>query len=232
MRVAHCVELFVERKQYCGYRYGGPGRVLRRFARFTGKKNLADIEDADVNAFLSGTDQLLTILAEVIARSCGCSFDIGMRKVKSSEYRYQRTNQVHQNRSRRMSIRVLKFGHCCAPFRSARSSLYPEICDETLRAVILVLYGTGMRIDEALSLRRMDINLRRSTLRIRASSIVNCREIPIGRDLTSVLSRYLRRKTRILVNSRISTLPKQKRARKCDTTDSALPSSDFARSLE
>jgi integrase/recombinase XerD len=190
MRVAHGVELFVERKQYCGYGYGGPGKVLRRFARFTGKKNLADIEDADVNAFLWHGS-----IANNTWRSY-CSI-LGMFfRYWYARGQIGRVPTPHNKPSMPKSF---------SPYVYTRAEIHAlldaiavdqrhricEIGDATLRAVILVLYGTGMRINEALSLRRVDVDLRKHMIRIRDTSIVNRREIPIGRDVTSVLSRYL-----------------------------------------
>lgn len=190
MKIAQCVELFVEQKQYCGYGYGGPGKVLRRFARFTGKKNLADIEDADVNAFLwrgSTANNTWRSYCSILGMFFRYWYARGqIKRVPTPHNKPSTPKSFSPYVYTRVEIRAL-----LNAIPVCQKDRLCEIGDETLRAVILILYGTGMRIEEALSLRRMDVDLRRRMIRIRDVSIVNRREIPIGRDLVSVLSRYL-----------------------------------------
>jgi integrase/recombinase XerD len=195
MRIAQCVELFVEQKQYCGYGYGGPGKVLRRFARFTGKKNLADIEDADVNAFLwhgSTANNTWRSYCSILGMFFRYWYARGqIKRVPTPENKPSALKSFSPHVYTRTEIRALL--HAIPMCQKDRLC---EISDATFRTIILILYGTGMRIDEALSLRRMDIDLRRHMIRIRATSVVNRREIPIGRDLTRVLASYLRSENR------------------------------------
>jgi integrase/recombinase XerD len=195
MRVSHGVELFVERKQHCGYGYGGPGKVLRRFARFTGKKNLADIGDADVNAFLwngSTANNTWRSYCSILGMFFRYWYARGqIKRVPTPENKPSTPKSFSPYVYTRAEI-----GALLNAIPVCQKDRLCEISDETLRAVILILYGTGMRIDEALSLRRMDIDLRRRMIRIRNVSVVNRREIPIGRDLTYALSRYLKSENR------------------------------------
>jgi integrase/recombinase XerD len=62
----------------------------------------------------------------------------------------------------------------------------------TFRALLLLLYGAGLRISEALSLTLADVNLRTSLLTIRESKFYKTRLVPIGADLNRVLRNYMR----------------------------------------
>ncbi len=62
----------------------------------------------------------------------------------------------------------------------------------TLRAILLLLYGAGLRRDEALNLLVTDVDLPNSLLTIRATKFFKSRLVPISRDLTKVLSDYAR----------------------------------------
>jgi site-specific recombinase XerD len=61
----------------------------------------------------------------------------------------------------------------------------------TMRVLIILLYGTGARIGEILSLAVDDIDVERSTIQITNKNPNRCRQIPIGMDLREVLRRYL-----------------------------------------
>jgi len=61
----------------------------------------------------------------------------------------------------------------------------------TMRTLFLLLYGTGMRIGEALSLTLQDVDLENRVLMVRDSKFFKTRLVPIGPRLTTVLTDYL-----------------------------------------
>ena len=66
---------------------------------------------------------------------------------------------------------------------SQRSKLDPD----TLQALLLVLYGTGLRISEALNLTLADVDLEEQVLTIRGTKFFKSRLVPIGDQLTGVM---------------------------------------------
>lgn len=60
----------------------------------------------------------------------------------------------------------------------------------TLRAILLVLYGAGLRRGEALRLTIADVDLSNSILTIRNTKFFKSRLVPISRDLTKALNDY------------------------------------------
>jgi integrase/recombinase XerD len=62
----------------------------------------------------------------------------------------------------------------------------------TLRAMLLLLYGTGLRRGEALRLSVADVDLANALLTIRDTKFFKSRLVPISADLTRVLSDYAR----------------------------------------
>jgi integrase/recombinase XerD len=60
----------------------------------------------------------------------------------------------------------------------------------TLRTLILVLYGAGLRLSEALHLKLTEAHLQDSLLTIRESKFYKTRLVPIGPHLTTALSAY------------------------------------------
>jgi integrase len=63
----------------------------------------------------------------------------------------------------------------------------------TFRALLLLLYGTGLRISEAVSLRLSDVDLHERLLTIRESKFYKTRLVPMGPKLTRVLQDYVRK---------------------------------------
>lgn len=65
------------------------------------------------------------------------------------------------------------------------------IAAATLRAFLLVLYGAGLRLGEALALRPEDVDLRAGMILIREAKFYKSRHVPIGPQLTRVLAEYV-----------------------------------------
>jgi len=60
----------------------------------------------------------------------------------------------------------------------------------TVRAILLVAYGAGLRRQEILDLSLADVDLPNRLLTIRDTKFFKSRLVPIGQDLTKVLSNY------------------------------------------
>jgi integrase/recombinase XerD len=60
----------------------------------------------------------------------------------------------------------------------------------TLRTILLLLYGAGLRDGEALRLSVADVDLTNSLLTIRETKFFKSRLVPMGQDLTQVLTEY------------------------------------------
>jgi integrase/recombinase XerD len=76
--------------------------------------------------------------------------------------------------------------------RRSRSCLEPI----TMRTVVLLLYGAGLRIGEALALDHQDVDLEHSLLTVRASKCFKSRLVPVAATLSRALSDYAKRPSR------------------------------------
>jgi integrase/recombinase XerD len=65
------------------------------------------------------------------------------------------------------------------------------ISPQTFRALILILYGTGATVGEALGLRFSDMDLKTGMLVIRNSRSDQSRQIPVCEDLLNAIRRYV-----------------------------------------
>lgn len=73
-------------------------------------------------------------------------------------------------------------------YRRCRTGIEPE----TLRAILLLLYGAGLRAGEALNLSVADVDLPNAILTVRNTKFFKTRLVPISRHLTSILTEYAR----------------------------------------
>ena len=66
----------------------------------------------------------------------------------------------------------------------------------TIRTMILLYYGTGLRLHEATNLTRTDVDLNKSILTIRNTKFGKTRLVPVGPQLSQVLVQYDRTRPR------------------------------------
>jgi integrase/recombinase XerD len=85
--------------------------------------------------------------------------------------------------------RLLDATACC---ESPRSKLQPYTC----RMLILLLYGAGLRISEALSLKLANVDLTTGILTIRESKFYKTRLVPMSPALTGALGDYVARRAK------------------------------------
>jgi len=71
------------------------------------------------------------------------------------------------------------------------------LLSSTMRSLFLLLYGTGMRIGEALSLTLQDVDLEDRVLTVRDTKFFKTRLVPIGPRLTTALTEYLSRRCKL-----------------------------------
>ena len=63
---------------------------------------------------------------------------------------------------------------------------------DTLRAILLLLYGAGLRVSEALALSVADVDLPNAIVTVRESKFFKSRLVPVGPQLAGVLTKYAR----------------------------------------
>ena len=113
--------------------------------------------------------------------------DIGIRSYIPKLPTYRPYNYIPYIYSTAEIMAIIK---ACDELRLKQVSMSSSLF--ALPALIRVLYGTGLRIGEALSLKNDDVNLDDSYLRVRDSKNGKERIIPISDSLTSVCRQYAR----------------------------------------
>jgi len=64
----------------------------------------------------------------------------------------------------------------------------------TFRTLLLLLYGAGLRVSEALSLNLKDVDLQEAVLVIRDTKFFKTRLVPLGSELNDVMKQYAKRR--------------------------------------
>lgn len=75
----------------------------------------------------------------------------------------------------------------------------------TYRTLLLVLYGTGLRVGEAIALRLCDLDLTERLITVRNTKFYKTRLVPIGPRLTERLATYLDRRRRLALPAQESS---------------------------
>jgi site-specific recombinase XerD len=187
MKLAQAVSAYVGYKQSLGMRFATEARALKSFSRALGDVDLDRIEPEQVRAFLNGTGPMTRFWHRKLDALRGFyRFALARRYTPRSP----------------LPTNVPRCPQAFVPYiysedeikRLLAAAASRERCNLsslTCRTLLLVLYGTGLRIGEALGLDLADVDLESALLRIRETKFYKTRIVPVGADLTRVLRDYL-----------------------------------------
>jgi len=188
MKLHALVEAYIDYKQSLGMRFRSQAAVLRAFKRAMGDIALTEVKPESVLAFIAGTGPITArwrenhrVLGGFYRYAIGRGFttisplptDIPRPPTPLTPYIY--------------TVEELK--RLLAATDLLQTPLSPLLAS-TMRTLLLLLYGTGMRVGEALSLTLADVDLENRVLRVRDAKFFKTRLVPIGPRLTTVLSDY------------------------------------------
>jgi integrase/recombinase XerD len=195
MKLHALVEAYIDYKQSLGMRFRSQAAVLRAFKRAMGDIALAEVKPESVLAFIAGTGPITArwrenhrVLGGFYRYAIGRGFttlsplptDIPRPPTPLTPYIY--------------TVEELK--RLLAATAMLQTPLSPLLAS-TMRTLVLLLYGTGMRVGEALSLTLADVDLEDRVLRVCDAKFFKTRLVPIGPRLTRVLSAYRSERCRL-----------------------------------
>jgi len=195
MKLHEIVEAYIDYKHSLGMRYRSQAAVLRAFHRAMGDIAIAEVKSESVLAFIAGTGPITArwienyrVLGGFYRYAVGRGFatisplpaDIPRSPTQLTPYIYT----VDELRRLLAATEILQ------------TPLSPLLA-LTMRTLFLLLYGTAMRIGEALSLTLQDVDLQNRMLTVRDSKFFKTRLVPTGPQLTTVLTDYLSRRCQL-----------------------------------
>jgi integrase/recombinase XerD len=186
MKLVQAVATYVAYKQSLGMRFATEARTLKSFCRSLGDVDLDRVTAAHVRAFLDGEgpitqfwhrklDALRGFYRFALARGYAARSPLPATMARCAPafapYIYS------EDEIRRLLAATASRERC-------------NLSTSTCRTLLLMLYGAGLRIGEALSLNLADVDLEAGLLHIRNSKFYKTRIVPTGSDLTRVLRDY------------------------------------------
>ncbi len=195
MKLADLVTTYVAFKRSLGMRFVSDAKLLQAYCRALGAIEAAEVTPGAVRGFLAGTGpvtafwrQKYRILSSFYRYAIGRGFvatsplptTVPIFPPALTPYIYS-TEELQRLLAATAALRTPK-----SPVR-----------DLVFRTLLLLLYGTGMRIGEALALTLGEVDLAQALVTIRHAKFFKTRLVPIGPRLTQELTAYAGRRRQL-----------------------------------
>lgn len=188
MTLRAAVEAYVTLKQTLGAVFSVDARILRSFARTVGDVPLDTLSAVACQAFCRGPGPPTRFSTRKHESLRGFfRYLVGRAHLRASPLPEPAPQAPSFFRPYIYSPDELRRLLDATATRAGRRALVPP---ETVRTLLLLLYGAGLRAGEALRLRRCDVDLRDRVLVIRETKFFQSRLVPIGTRLGAALARY------------------------------------------
>ncbi len=189
MRLGCLVKEYVAFKRALGFHFRTNESVLQAFTRSIGAEtDIAEISDPQISIFLQGTGPL-TRTWHVKHNALVGLYRYAIRNSYVAKSPLPKVvpklppTIVPYIYSRNELKRLIK---ATASYQRNRSSLHPA----TVRMIILLLYGAGLRGHEAVSLTIGDVDSANALVTIRNTKFNKSRIVPLGKQLTQEMVQY------------------------------------------
>jgi site-specific recombinase XerD len=188
MKLARIVHDYVALKQSMGSRFRTEATILKAFCKAVGDIAIIDVEPHQVENYLAGTGTVTRHWHRKYEALSGFyRFALGRGYVTNSPLPMTVPKRPQPFRPYIFPQEELhRLFKAAGELEKTRMALQGS----TLRPLLLLLYGAGLRIGEALALTLADVELTASLLTIRESKFYKTRLVPIGPKLTAVLTAY------------------------------------------
>jgi integrase/recombinase XerD len=189
MKLSVLVHEYIDHKRSLGMIFHTQGAQLKAFLRHVGNIELDTIPPTAVRKYLDGDSESPTMTWFVKYRLIKNIFKYAI----SRSY----TTSVPLPKSLPAKPRTLTPYIYTVPeirrllgVSDSRYSPRGHIEPETMRCLLLLLYGAGLRVSEALQLKVGDVDLRQGVLTIKQTKFFKSRLVPVGPELLRMLRGY------------------------------------------
>lgn len=195
MKISQVATKYITLKQSMGSRFNTEAAILKAFCKAVGDIAIDDIKDDHVHNYLAGAGPITRFWHRKHDALKGFyRFAIGRGFVNSSP----------------LPTIIPKLPQSFVPYIFSHDELRrllntansygnnrTKIPPQTLRSLILLIYGAGLRIGEALSLTQADVDLHETLIFIRESKFYKTRVLPIGSHLVENLTFYVKEQRKL-----------------------------------
>ena len=203
MNPSDVITVYLTARRAQGVQIRSGARALRQFARETGDRPLHDVTPQAVAMFLRGHGALSAAWTTKFRLLAGLyRFALARGYVAASPL-----PQLKPKLPPPQTPYVYSPGELqrLLDATAAVSSPFSRLQAMTYRTLLLVLYGAGLRISEAIGLTVADVDLAERVLTVRNTKFYKTRLVPIGPQLAAVLATYYdQRSTRPMPKSQDS----------------------------
>lgn len=195
MKLDQLINKYITFKRALGFHFKVPGEILKSFSRAMGNVEITAVKPHAVQSFLAGKGSITSFWHQkfgVLARF----YHFLIVRNYIDYIPLPRTIPKRPEPMRPYIYTVEELRRLLAVTDRLQSPLSP-LRANTFRMLIITLYGTGLRIGEALSLTLADINLSESLITVRSGKFFKTRLVPIGPRLTDMLRNYEKKRRKL-----------------------------------
>ena len=189
MKLHDLVEAYIDHKRSLGMRLRSQAAVLRAYCRYMGDTGVEDVKAESVHAFVAGTGPVTTRWMETYTVLTGL-YQYAIDRGFTTMWPLPASIPPRPPAFVAYVYSVDELERLLAATDILRTVLSP-LRALTMRTTLLLLYGTGMRIGEALSLTLQDVDLRNCLITVRDTKFFKTRLVPFGPRLGAALTDYL-----------------------------------------
>jgi integrase/recombinase XerD len=190
MKLSRAIRQYVAMKHAMYIQFGHGIAVLHAFNKYSGDILLRSVAKSQVSGFLDQSP-LSDVTWMLRYRILKAFFEFWRARDKLTQL------PVPPSRRSRPARTFVPYIYSIPELRRLlrkialrRRSNPDEFSADTFRLILLFLYGTGSRINEALSLRREDIDFQLGTVTFRKATPNRSRSVPLGPRLCHILREY------------------------------------------
>ena len=206
MNLAEIIDPYVSHQRSLGMRFDATAKILRSFQRAVGAIDAEQIDEEAVRRFLDRSGLTATWHTKYYALNGFFRFAMQRGLLDRSPMPYlipkrpaYATPYIYLPEELRNLLDVTATLNARCP----KSGQSPGVAPQTLRTLILLLYGSGLRLSEALSLTTDDVDLSANCLVVRNTKFFKTRLLPVGPKLASTLALYA--ENRVALARRVPT---------------------------
>jgi site-specific recombinase XerD len=195
MKTSDLIGEYVSFKQAMGMRFQSEARVLKSFSKTLGDVDISKVDSSVIETFLPSKGPVTSTWHLKFTILNGFfSFATNRRYIDSSPLPKSLSKRPEPHLPHIYSLDELRrFQGVADLLKTAKSPLQAD----TFKTLLLTLYGTGLRISEALSLTLANADLPESLLVVHNSKFFKTRIVPTGPRLTEHLRLYLEKRRRL-----------------------------------
>ncbi|CAE6851819.1 Tyrosine recombinase XerC [Paraburkholderia nemoris] len=195
MRLHDLVEAYIAFKRSLGMRFRSQSALLRAYSRAMGDVAVEEVRPEAVLVFITGRGPVTTRWMDCYGVLAGF-YCYAITRGFATMSPLPVDTPKHPPPFIPYVYTVDELKRLVAATDILETPLSPLLA-VTMRSPLLLLYGTGMRIGEALSLTLKDVDLESRVLTVRDAKFFKTRVVPIGTRLAMVLSDYLSRRRQL-----------------------------------